>query len=256
VYVTETLRFGTNMYLQQSMVYSPAVEEFTNLTTSLVLKGLSASFTAIRSRTYELIVSGPNQGWQQTSDPERLNLKEFKLGFVGDFKKASLWEDRLSLGLRINSGLTFDLQRYTYSNFTFSLGFTMGVTNFLDLSLDATSENAVIFRYFQDLPFVNFPITLPGEKNVFVDLLNSFRFDREELRKSSGFKLKSIKLTALHHLGDWNAKLEMIMTPYLDSTGIYPVYKLNPEISFLVQWVPVTEIKTEIFHDKDKFTFR
>jgi hypothetical protein len=48
------------------------------------------------------------------------------------------------------------------------------------------------------------------------------------------------------------------MTPYLDQTTnpSRPVYKMNPEISFLVQWVPVSEIKTEIFHDKDKFTFR
>jgi hypothetical protein len=254
LYVTETLRFSSNTYVQQSLVYSPAVEDFTNLTSSLIWKGFSASFTAVRSRTYELVTTGPNQGWQPTDDPEKLNMKELKFGFVGEFKKASLWEDRLSLGLKINSALAFDLQRYTYSNFTFSLGFTLGVTNFLDMTFEAISENAVIFRYFQNLSFVNFPITLPGEQNVLVDLLNSFRFDNEELRKASGFKLKSIKLTALHHLGDWNAKLGLTMTPYLDSTGIYPVYKLNPEISFLVQWVPVAEIKTEIFHDKDKFT--
>ncbi|MDR2068432.1 MAG: LPS-assembly protein LptD [Spirochaetaceae bacterium] len=257
VYVTETLRFGTNMYLQQSIVYTPAIEDFSNLTTSLVWKGLSASFTAVHSRTYELITSGSSSGgWQQTSDPEKLNMKEFKIGYVGEFKRTSLWQDRLSIGLRLNTGLTFDLQRYTYSKFTFSLGFTLGVTNFLDLSLETTSENAVVFRYFQDLSFVNFSVNLPGEKNVFVDLLNSFRFDNEELRKSSGFKLKSIKLTAIHHLGDWNARLGLTMIPYLDSTGTNPVYKMNPEISFLVQWVPVTEIKSEILLDKDKFTTR
>ncbi|MFP3089773.1 LPS-assembly protein LptD [Treponema sp. TIM-1] len=257
LYVTETLRFTPNTYLQQSMVYSPEVEEFTNLTTSLVWKGLSASFVAIRSKTYELITKKGEEGWRLTNEPEKLNMKEFKLGFVGEFKRASLWQDRLSLGLRINSALAFDLQRYTNSNFTFSMGFTLGVTNFLDLAFEATSENAVIFRYFQDLPFLKFTADLPGERNLFKDLLNSFRFDREDLRKSSGFKLRSIKLTALHHLGDWNAKLGLTMTPYLDSTDpSRPVYKLNPEISFLVQWVPVTEIKTEIFRDKDKFVFR
>jgi hypothetical protein len=181
-------------------------------------------------------------------------MKEFRLGYRGELKRDSLWKDRLSFGLRLDTGLTFDLQRYTYSKFTFSLGFTLAVTNFLDLSLETTSENAVIFRYFQNLPFVNMPVTIPGEQNMFVDLLNSFRFDNEDLRKASGFKLKSIKVTALHHLGDWNAKLDITMTPYLDSTSIPPVYKLNPEISFLVQWVPVTEIKTKIFRDRDRFT--
>ena len=255
LYITETLRFATDKSLQQSIVYSPEFDDFTSLTTSFVLGGISASFTAARSLSYELDTS---TGWKTVPNSEKLNMREFKLGVVEDFKRDSLWGNRLSFGLRINSALTFDLQRYTYSKFTFSLGLTLGIANFLDLSLETTSENTVVFRYFKDLPFVNFPITLPGEQNVFIDLLNSFRFDNEALRQSSGFKLKSIKLSALHHLGDWNAKLGITMTPYLDNTTNpgRPVYKLNPEISFLVQWVPVSEIKTEIFHDKDKFTFR
>jgi hypothetical protein len=261
VYITETLRFATDKYLQQNVVYTPAVDDFTSLTTSLVWRGLSASFTAVRSRPWKLIIPPAGGtgtgGWQQsTTEPEKLGMKEFRMAYVGEFKGTSLWNGRLSLGLKLDTGLTFDLQRYTYSKFTFALGFTLGVTNFLDLSLETLSENAVIFRYFQDLPFVNLPVTIPGEKNMFVDLVNSFRFDNEELRKASGFKLKSVKLTALHHLGDWNAKLGITITPYLDDSGANRVYKLNPEISFLVQWVPVTEIKTEIFHDKDRFSFR
>jgi hypothetical protein len=232
-------------------VYSPEVDDFTSLTSSLIFGGISASFTATRSLSYEL---DTNNGWEVIPNSEKLNMREFRLGVVEDFKRDSLWRNRLSLGLRVNSALTFDLQRYTYSKFSFSLGFTLGIANFLDLSLETTSENTVVFRYFKNLPFVNFPISLPGEQNVLIDLLNSFRFDNEELRKSSGFKLKSVKLTALHHLGDWNAKLGITVTPYKDLTR--PVYKLNSEISFLVQWIPVSEIKTEIFHDKDKFTFR
>jgi hypothetical protein len=255
LYVTETLRFGTDKYLQQSLVYSPEVDDFTNLTTSFIWRGVSASFTAARSLSYKL---DTDTGWEVIPNSEKLNMREFRLGVVEEFKRDSLWRNRLSFGFRINSSLTFDLQRYTYSKFTFALGFTLGITNFLDLSLETISENAVVFRYFQNLKFVNFPISLPGEQNAFIDLLNSFRFDNEELRKSSGFKLKSIKLSALHHLGDWNAKLGITMTPYLDQTTNpgRPVYKLNPEISFLVQWIPVSEIKTEIFHDKDKFTIR
>jgi hypothetical protein len=251
LYVTETLRFSTDKYLQQSLVYTPDVDDFTNLTTSFVWKGLSASFVAGRSLSYRLNTA---TGWETIPNSEKLNMREFRLGLVEEFKRDSLWNNRFSFRVRVNSGLSFDLQRYTYSKFTFNLGVTLGITNFLDFSLDTTSENTVIFRYFQNLPFINFSLPPTGEQNVLIDLLNSFRFDNEALRQSSGFKLKSVKLTALHYLGDWTAKLGVTMTPYLDNATMR--YKLNPEISFLVQWVPVGEIKSEIFHDKDKFTVR
>jgi hypothetical protein len=132
----------------------------------------------------------------------------------------------------------------------------MAIKNFLDLSFSATSENSVIFRYFQNIPFFKLGVELPGERNVFIDLMNSFRFDDEELRKSSGFKLKTFNLSLTHHLGDWNAKLGVTLSPYLDQTSFPYRYKFNNTISFLVQWVPISEIKTEMSYDKDKLVFK
>jgi hypothetical protein len=98
-----------------------------------------------------------------------------------------------------------------------------------------------------DLPVI-------GETNILKDLLNSFRFDDEQLRQASGFKLKSFNLSLLHHLGDWNAKLNMTLSPYLPTNE--REYKFNTEIAFVVQWLPISEIKTEIIHNKDKFEFK
>ncbi|MDR3168095.1 MAG: LPS-assembly protein LptD [Treponema sp.] len=254
LYFTETLRFASNKTFQQTITYDPELGEYTNFVSTLTLAGLSASFSAVRSHTYRL----ESQGWiQNTGDDDlKLNLRDLRVSYAQSYKKDSLWNNRFSFSVNVNSSLSFDFQRYTYSRFTFTLGFTLAVINFLDLSFSATSENSVIFRYFQNIPFFNLDVELPGERNLFIDLMNSFRFDSEERRKSSGFKLKTFNLSLVHHLGDWNAKLGVTLSPYLDQSSYPYRYKFNNEISFLVQWVPISEIKTEMRYDKDKLVFK
>jgi hypothetical protein len=259
-YTTETLKFGTIGSLQQYMVFDPEIKEYTTLTTTLTLAGFSAAYTMIRTKPYRLNykADGSLEGWIQETE-EGLHPRDLTLGYRQTFKKDALWKKRLSFTLNLNTSLFFDLQRYTNSRFNFTLGFTLGIANFLDLSLSTTSENTVIFRYFKDLPFMDLPEDLPsGEQdNLFIDLANSFRFDDEAKRRSSGFKLKSFNLSLTHHLGDWNAILGVTLSPYLDRpTGQVPVYKFNNEISFVVQWVPISEIKTDIKYNKEEWTFK
>jgi hypothetical protein len=83
------------------------------------------------------------------------------------------------------------------------------------------------------------------EPNILIDLINSFRFDDEDKRKSSGFKLRSLSMALTHHLGDWDATLGMTLSPYLDGDK----YKFNNEISFTIKWVPIKEFKTEVYYD-------
>jgi len=49
------------------------------------------------------------------------------------------------------------------------------------------------------------------ENNLFLDLLNSFRFDNRTLRESSGFKIRSLVIGAERALGDWTASLDWRM---------------------------------------------
>jgi hypothetical protein len=263
-YTTETLRFGNFGSLQQYMVFDPEIKEYTTLTTTLSLTGigLSTAYTMIRTRPYRLNYNGsvdPSRpdGWIQETE-EGLHPRDFTLSYHQTYKKDSLWKKRLSFSVNLNTSLNFDLQRYTNSRLSFSLGFTLGIANFIDLSLSTTSDNSVIYRYFKDWPFFDFPPDLPsGEQdNFFIDLANSFRFDDEVKRRSSGFKLRSFNLSATHHLGDWNAILGVTLSPYLDSSQIPQVYKFNNEISFVVQWIPISEIKTDIRYTKEEWTFK
>jgi hypothetical protein len=258
--VTETLRFTNSFSVSQNIVYDPEKEEFTSMTSNLTFYGLTASLTSSYAATYTLSQDDPNNSsspWRWNSGAESFEPQRFTMGYVQTFRKDELWQKRLSYSLGLNTSLTFDLQRFTNSSLNFTLNFTLGISKFLDITLGTTSSNASMYRYFRDWGIFNVPDSLPvmGESNIFTDLLNSFRFDDEKLRQDSGFKLKSFKLSLLHHLGDWNAKLDVALSPYLTETTPRE-YKFNTEISFVVQWLPISEIKTEIVRNKDKFEFK
>jgi hypothetical protein len=235
------------------------MKRLNSITTSLNLTkwGVTAAFSASQMLGYEYIAGNSlgNTGWTQRKGDENLILRprDFSISYKKDTAMKELWKNRLDFSLNLNSRLYIDLQQYTYSNFTFSLGFTLNISNFLNLVVSAESANARVYQYFHNWPlFRNAKIDLPAstETNIFIDLLNSFRFDDEELRKKSGFKMKSFQISAVHHLGDWNAKLTWNMMPYRP-TGSRR-YEINNEVAFLLQWVPVSEIKSDIKYNKVK----
>ena len=88
------------------------------------------------------------------------------------------------------------------------------------------------------------------QNNLFIDLVDSFNFMDESKRRRSGFKMQRLNLQANHFLGDWTATLNISMYPYQKpvSTGI-PTITITSDVSFLVQWKPITEIKSNIRYD-------
>ncbi|MDR0645074.1 MAG: LPS-assembly protein LptD [Treponema sp.] len=240
---------GATYSAQQYMVYDPELDEWTNLTSTISLGSFRTVFTMTRSKGYYL---DAGSGWIQSTDKEKLNPNTLTASYNRSLTPNKLWKNRLSFSVNASSNLTLDLQRYTYSKFTFSLRFSVTIADFMELSFSTNSENNVIYRYLQDLPMFDTGIKIAGEKNIIKDLFNSFDFGDEEKRKSSGFKLKSFSLNIVHHLGDWDATLSVAMSPYLDNKVRPPVYKFNNQISFLVQWKPISEIKTEMTYDESK----
>jgi hypothetical protein len=260
VYFTESLRFGSGASFQQYVVFDPEQNEFTTSTSSLSIPYFTASFSALFAQPYKYNFNGsvdgsqPN-GWIQM--PDRTFIpNELRFAYNRTFAQNGLWANRLSFSLSMNTSLGFDLQRYTNSRFALSLGLRMAIRGFLDLNISTSNENAVIFKYIQGLPFFDLPTQLyPGqEMNIFIDLLNSFRFDNEDLRRRSGFKMKSLDLSLIHHLGDWDATLSMRLSPYLPSGSTS--YRFNNDISFMIQWVPIKEIRTSIDYSQERLTVK
>ena len=252
-YATERFSFGSFGSLSQTLVLDTEERHVTTLTTSLTLSkwGLSATYAAARIQSYEYIPSGSGGTWtQKTGDPE-LQSRDLSISFSKSLSRREFWDKRVNFSVNTSSRLFFDLQRYTSSSFNFSLGFTMGLNKFIDLTMSANSENAAIYRYVKDMPpFNSAPIAVPDgpQNNLFYDLINSFRFDDEELRKMSGFKMKTFRISATHYLGDWNAVLNWSMSPTRPPGERR--YELNSDVSFMVQWIPITEIKSDVTYNK------
>jgi hypothetical protein len=264
VYFTEILRFDNRISLEQYMVYDPQIDNFSTLTTTLRLWDFTARYMMAYMIPYQLQYSDPPYrtkpiGWIQQSNGEK-NLVPQELSFSYNYRLPAynFGNSPVSFSFDLRTSLDLDLQRYTYSKLTFSLGFEFNISRFIGIRFSTSSENAQMYRYLRDLPIFTTDVPLPAnvETNFFTDLFNSFRFDRDDLRRSSGFKLKGFSLDVIHHLGDWDATLGITLSPYLDRNINPPMWKFNTQISFMVRWIPIEEIRTEIAVDKDRIVFK
>jgi hypothetical protein len=95
--------------------------------------------------------------------------------------KLRVWKNRVALDFALKSLVSFDLIRLTESYFCLQSFDNFEDTRFLDISLSSESRNDVIARYCQD--WMDLPAPLPGERNLWVDLVNSFSFSRHKSSK-------------------------------------------------------------------------
>jgi hypothetical protein len=280
----ETLTFKPNWYISQQIVYDPGNKQttnagtvisdpdslrphFTNSTTTLQLGGFNAKYVMGYSYPYSFIYSTENYGPtglppNQTSawtpgGKQKFIPMTFSMSYTLNLKKDTIWKKRLSYSIALNAAMTLDLQRYTNSNLTFSLDASLAVSHFMDMRLTFSSSNYALYSYLMGLKlpfFYNKELTdalksAHTETNPFVDLWNSFGFAGDAKRRASGFKMGTMKFGVVHHLGDWDASLDIALTPYEDIYHGTPYrWKINPEIQFLVRWIPVDEVKQNVYY--------
>jgi hypothetical protein len=255
--ITEKLNFGKIGSFSHNMVFTP--DEDNQITYLKSTLSLWSSFNAYYIMTWTkksiFIPENPNNpqegGHWDTEGDNELRPKELNFSFNPTFPKTKLFGNRLELSFNINTSLKFDLQQHTNSNFEFRTGLNVGITDFLELTISATSLNAVIFRYFKGVSGMEELTSMYPEgdqNNLFIDLFDSFNFFDESKRRRSGFKMQSLNLGLSHHLGDWTAKFTIDMYPYQKPAqpGEIPSIKITSDISFLIEWKPIKEIKSDI----------
>jgi len=275
-YFTENLKFGTVGSFSHNMTYTPRNDttkpeeenKITYLNSSL---SLLSSFTATYTMTWmQKSVFKPDNpdapyegGRWVKEDEKELFPKDLRLAYNRSFPSSKYFNNRFNLSYNISTSLNFDLQEHTSSNFQFETGITMGITKFMELKVSATSQNAVIFRYFKGVKGMEELTAMYNEgeqNNLFTDLFDSFNFSDEEKRKRSGFKMKRFNLELNHLLGDWTASFKIGMYPYQKpaKAGEIPTIDIVSDISIYVQWKPITEIKSDINYDgkNDKWTVK
>ncbi|UTY33916.1 LPS-assembly protein LptD [Treponema putidum] len=245
-----TFSFPYNISLSQSYVYNIEEKRSEKYAASFSWKYMSAVYSMSYDNPYELI---PNLGWKALPY-KKFIPRSLDINFSNSSQPIEIyaWKNRIKLQFLFNSSLNFNLIRVTDSSFSFSPKLVFKIHEFLDISFSASSRNDVIARYFQDS--LNLPIVIPGEKNMFKDLVYSFYFWDERMRRQSGFKLKSLNFDLTHYLKDWIMKFSYSVKPILRETSGKKYYELKPTITFLVQWNPIGDVKVQTKKENDVFS--
>ena len=239
-----------NISLSQSYVYNIEEKRSERYAASFSWKYMSAVYAMNYENPYKLI-SGT--GW--TALPYKKFIpRSLDINFSNSSQPIEIyaWKNRIKLEFSFNSSLNFNLIRITDSSFSFSPKLVFKIHEFLDISFSAVSRNDVIARYFQDS--LNLPIVIPGEKNIFKDLISSFYFWDENARLQSGFKLKSLSLDLTHYLKDWLMKFSYSVKPVLRTGASRKYYELVPTVTFFVQWNPIGDIKVQAKKEDNVFS--
>lgn len=229
--------------ISQSYSYNREEEYHDSLKFSASWKNLSASYTQSYTTGYDFEESK----WVAREDKEFLPTA-FTLSYSTGTKNFYAWKNRVNLGAGFSTNINADLLRQTNSSFTFSPSLTLKIQDFLSMTFSATSKNSAIYKYVK-------PDIYPesAETNMFVDLMNGFRFDDDTLREKSSFKIKSMNFTMTHEMHDWNFTCSFKIEPKLitaaDNTKSYTY---DPYFSLSIIWNPMSAMKAEITKDYDK----
>lgn len=211
--------------------------------------GLELSYTAAYTYGYDFDV---DSGWN-IRDEKEFQPETFSVSYISPSKKFRYWKNRVTWAPSLNTGVVYDIIRPTNSYFKFIPALTFKINNFVNITFSSESRNNVIYRYFQE--YTDSGIEIPGETNLFKDLFNSFAFwgdgtlfDEDQLkRKSSGFKLKNVKVTVTHDLHDWDLHSSFEIKPRLitNDNGTKS-YNFDPYMTLSIVWRPMGSMRTEI----------
>ena len=231
--------FNSTLKFSESFNYEVEENRPDALKLAITWNELQLAYTMKYTDTYEL---QRERGWVN------LNKKDFvpysaSIAYAGK-KNFHYWKNRIAFAPSLSSSIVVDCVRPTSSYLIFTPALSFKLNEFLELTFSSTTRNDVLFRYFQNA--AGYEDMLPGEQNIFTDLMNSFRFDDERLRTASGFKLKSFNISLKHDLHDWDLKSEFKIEPRLVTKNGIKSYDFSPYFSLSVVWRPMESMKTEI----------
>ena len=234
-----------NFLIEQELLFEPEEPFLARSKSSLWFYGFQVYYLAEKLRFTSIIT---DQGEWVDSEREILQPSELYFGYDSLPMPLYMWRNRVKLDMDISTSWTIDLYKFTESIMDFTFGLNLTVHEFVEIGFHVTSQNTKSYRYIPafaeqaDEPWVN----------PFEDLLKSFNFFNIDDRRESSFNLKSIGLTMIHHLGDWELILDYTGEQVLETqTDGSEQFVWSPVFSLILQWKPIPEFRKEIRRDKD-----
>jgi len=217
---------------------------------TLDLWNLSSSFTA--ERMLPVSFDTGDDSWETVGTDEEFMPSLASIDYKLLDRSAFIWKNRLRLDTNLNSSWSLNLQRFTESSLDFSLTFKLWIYKFMELNFNTVSSNQQTYLYFRD-----WADEVGQEwRNPITDLLDSFNFfERDQTaRKRSAFKLKSLSVSLVHHLHDWDLTFDYQGKPVLYSQDNPPYYRYawNNTFSIFLKWMPIPELSSQMGYREDE----
>ena len=237
--------FDSKLKLSENFTYNLEDENPESLKFSASVFGVQISYLQSYVLGYDF---DSLTGWKIRQDKEFLPYS-FSLSYSLPSKTYYRWFNRVSFAPGLNTSIVADLLRPTNSYFLFTPSITFKIHEFCDITFSASTKNSLLYWYFhnEEGDLKSEWGGFPG--NVIKDLLDSFRFDDDEIRENSGFKLKSLNMTVTHDLHDWKANMTMKIEPRIITENGKKMYDFKPYITLGVVWNPMESMKTSIVDD-------
>ena len=233
--------------ISQSFVYNIEDKHASRFSVGLTWRKLQFNFNMNHSFPYTL---NETTGWVAGTE-KKFQTEDMSLSYSWSNSGFYFWKDRISLSPSVSSKLAMNLVRPTDSSFSITASLNFKINELLNLSFSASSRNASVFKYVQWLSDIG--VEVPGEKNIFVDLFDSFAFWNEDLRKKSAFKLQTLSVKLEHELHDWKLSAELSVSPRLMKDAKPYYFDFSPYFKLSIVWKPLSSMTTTIVDDHGKF---
>lgn len=171
---------------------------------------------------------------------EELALDNFRMHLDYSLKPQYFWKNRIGFESGLTSNLMYSFKNKNASHFDVNFSMNFALNRFIDMKINVESENNGFYNYYDgdDFKF----------NKMWKDLIKSFDFFGDG-RKSTHFKMKSMSVAFVHYLEDWN----LIMEAKSNIKTINGKKRFEPEISVMVKWNAIPELKVENKYVNDKW---
>ena len=212
--------FASNVELSEALQLDPTATTVQTATTQAKAWWLTGSYVA-QQMNGSLTPSTLNLGLNTGSNPQWF------------------WKDRIKVDASVQSAYNINLQNPMVNELDFTFNLNFSIYKFLDITFSSTSYNNQTYLYFA-----------PYNMNPLTDLLKSFNFFNIQDRYQSNFKIRSLSMTMVHHLRDWDVSVTYSGSPQLTTTssGVQTI-QWNPAFTFQVKWIAVPFLQSTVQGD-------
>ncbi len=175
-------------------------------------------------------------------DNEVFRPVQASLRYNESFDSFIFWKNRITITPSVQSNAAVNLLRFTDSTLSFRLNLELNVHRFLDLRFSSESRNDQLFRYIG--PYAD---ELGLQRvSLLEDLVRSFNFFNRSDRIESAFKLRQLRIDAVHDLGDWDLTVGYRGSPQQVTGADGATVEWRSTVELLLQWRPIPEISRDL----------